>query len=183
MKSLQGRLLVASPHLPDRNFMRSVVLIIQHDNDGAFGLILNRPTNSKVSDIWEMLCEDPCPSQQVINLGGPVAGPLIAIHTEPSCSENQILPGVHLATQKQHLTQILVQQNRPVRLFTGYSGWAGGQLEAELKVGGWLTAPATAEDIFSDPETLWKKITQSIGLGVLSPTIRHRGLPEDPSLN
>ena len=182
MDSQQGRFLVASPHLPDRNFMRSVVLIIQHDKDGAFGLILNRPTNSKVSDIWGMICEEPCPSQQVINLGGPVAGPLIAIHTEASCSENQILPGVHLATQKHFLTRILGQQNRPVRLFTGYAGWAGGQLEAELKVGGWLTA-ATAEDIFSDPEHLWKKVTQSIGLDILSPTIRQRGLPQDPAMN
>ena len=112
-----------------------------------------------------------------------VAGPLIAIHTEKSCSENQILPGVHLATQKHHLTQILARRDTPVRLFTGYAGWGSGQLEGELKVGGWLTLPATAEDIFSDPEHLWKKVTQHIGLDILSPTIKNSRLPDDPSVN
>jgi putative transcriptional regulator len=183
MKSLQGHFLVASPHLPDRNFMRSVVLIIQHDKDGAFGVVLNRPTNSTVSEIWGMICDEPCESQQVINLGGPVAGPLIAIHTVEDCSESQILPGVHLATQKHHLTQVLRRRDLPVRLFTGYAGWGSGQLESELKVGGWLTAQATAEDIFSNPENLWKKVTQDIGLAILSPTIKNSPLPDDPSLN
>jgi putative transcriptional regulator len=183
MDSLRGHLLVASPHLPDRNFLRSVVLIIQHDKDGAFGVILNRPTHNRVSEIWQMICDEPCESQQLINLGGPVAGPLIAIHTEESCSENQILPGVHLATQKDHLARILAQQDSPVRLFTGYAGWASGQLESELKVGGWLTMPATAEYVFAEPDDLWKKTTQNIGLDILSDAIRDKPLPSDPSAN
>ena len=72
MNSLRGQFLIASPHLPDSNFYRSVVLMIQHDDEGAFGVILNRPTENTVSEIWEMITDEPCESLQPINLGGPV---------------------------------------------------------------------------------------------------------------
>lgn len=183
MDSLQAHFLVASPHLPDPNFFRTVVLIIQHDEDGAFGVVMNRPTRNTISDIWEMVADEPCDCQQPIHLGGPVAGPLIAIHGEPSCSENQILPGIHLATNKDYLHQIVSSCKCPFRIFSGYSGWAAGQLENELALGGWLTTEATADDIFCDAEDMWKQIAQRIGLDILPASLRSRRRLGDPSLN
>ena len=81
MKSLKGHFLVASPHLADANFYRSVVLMIQHDEDGAVGLVLNRPTDNTIAEVWEMISESPCDVQGCVSIGGPVAGPLMALHT------------------------------------------------------------------------------------------------------
>ena len=189
MGSLQGHFLVASPHLMDPNFYRSVVLMIQHDEDGGFGLVLNRCTDNSVSEIWELIGELPAEhldpdliEARHINLGGPVAGPLMALHNSREVGENQIVPGVFLTTDKQGLNRLLESDDLTYRIFSGYSGWGSGQLESELEDGGWLTAPASADDIFHNPETMWKKISQQIGLGILGTRVT-RFVPEDPSLN
>ena len=93
MLSLQGQFLIASPHLDDPNFMRAVVLMIQHDDDGAFGLILNRPFEQQLADVLtpefgnEWNCEMP------VYVGGPVPGPLIAIHNNEEFAEQAVIPG------------------------------------------------------------------------------------------
>ena len=183
MESLQGHLLVASPHLPDSNFFRSVVLMIHHDDEGAFGVILNRPTSSTISDIWDMVSAKPCGSADPIYRGGPVDGPLLILHQVLGCSETEILRGLHLATQRDYLCSIVTEDKRPYRIFSGYAGWGGGQLESELDAGGWLTTPATCDDVFDCAEELWKKVSQRIGLIILAPSLRTRHLPDDPSVN
>ena len=139
MSHLQGQFLVASPHLGDGNFYRSVVLMIKHDDEGAFGLILNRPTGNTVREVWRMVTEEELDCDQPIYLGGPVQGPLVCLHRIKSCAEAEVLPGVYFAAHKDELHKIVSQTAKPFRLFTGYAGWAGGQLEGELQVGGWLT--------------------------------------------
>jgi putative transcriptional regulator len=183
MRSLQGHLLVASPRLPDANFYRTVVLIIHHDDQGAFGIVLNRPMGSTVRDIWESLDEEPCDSPEPINSGGPVEGPLMAIHTNRSCSENEILPGVHFAAHKEHLNQIVREPKHVFRIFSGYSGWAPGQLEGELEYGGWMTLPARQDFIFGDPDTMWRNASQEIGQEVTGGLLGPVSVPDDPSCN
>ncbi len=78
MHSLRGNLLVASPHLPDPNFFRSVVFIVEHQEDGALGLILNRVSPQRLKEVWETASEAPCVSDQYLRIGGPVPGPLMA---------------------------------------------------------------------------------------------------------
>ncbi len=80
MKRLQGSLLVASPHLPDPNFFRSVVFMIEHESEGALGLILNRVTNTTLKTIWAALEEREIENEQFLHVGGPVEGPLMALH-------------------------------------------------------------------------------------------------------
>ncbi|HTN75997.1 MAG TPA: YqgE/AlgH family protein [Pirellulaceae bacterium] len=75
MDSLRGHFLVGSPHLSDRNFYRSVVLMVQHDAEGALGVNLTRPTDTTVADIWQQACDRPSDCQRPIYLGGPVNGP------------------------------------------------------------------------------------------------------------
>jgi putative transcriptional regulator len=180
--SLQGHFLVASPHLPDPNFFRSVVLMIQHNDSGAFGVVLNRPSRKTVRELWALLGEGGCHCEQAVYLGGPVEGPLLALHTHPACAQNDVLPGLFMATRKEYLKRVFQSESR-YRIFCSYSGWGPGQLESELEAGGWLTHPATLDDIFADADHLWRRITGKIGLQILAPTIGKRGVPDEPWLN
>ena len=183
MSSLQGQLLIASPHLADGNFFRSVVLIVKHDDEGAFGLILNRPTPSTVRDIWRMVAEQELECDQPIYMGGPVSGPLVALHRLKSCAEAEVLPGIFFAAHKVQLLKVVSQTKKPFRLFSGYAGWAGGQLEAEMQVGGWLTLPAQKDLVFYDADDLWDQTVKTIGEDILGPAIKTKHVPENPSLN
>jgi putative transcriptional regulator len=183
MTSLQGHLLIASPKLPDSNFYRTVVLIIQHDEGGAFGLILNRPTDSTAADVWEDLADSEDSPPEMIYLGGPVEGPLMALHTDAECSENEVLEGVHFATHKDSLERIVHDPATMVRLFTGYSGWAPGQLELELERGGWMTLAAREEHVFGDDDEAWQAASREFGRQITGPLVGTVGLPEDPSCN
>lgn len=183
MHSLRGHLLVAAPDLRDANFYRTVVLIIRHDEDGAVGLVLNRPTNSTVLEIWTMIVEAPCDIAGPVHWGGPVAGPLMALHTNQACSEDEIVPGVHFATHKDQLNRIVCEAEQSARIFSGYSGWAAGQLEGELKVGGWMALKATYDFVFGEADTLWKKASQAIGEQITRTLLEKSRLPAEPSRN
>lgn len=182
-KSLKSQLLIAVPNLPDSNFFRSVVLMIQHDDEGAFGVVLNRPSDLTIADVWEKISEQPSERAEHINLGGPVQGPIIALHTDDACAETEVLPGVYVATDRDHLNHLVRQTDQPLRLFIGYSGWAGGQLESELDAGGWLTTPAKQKFIFHHDADLWKTVANEIGQDALYSHLKISNSPSDPSLN
>ncbi len=183
MDSLKAQLLVAIPQLPDTNFYRTVVLMIQHDEKGAFGVVLNRPTDMTIGEIWDRVMDQPCENEELVNLGGPVEGPLLAVHTDPECSEGEVMPGVYVATDRDLLSQLIKQLDCSMRVFSGYSGWGGGQLEGELEAGGWLTLPARREYIFHDDADLWKTVVAEIGTDVLRNALHIEDVPDDPSLN
>ena len=109
MKSLQGQFLIASPKLADGNFYKSVVLMIKHDDEGAFGLILNRPTENSVREVWKMVAEVEIECSQPIFLGGPVSGPLVALHRVKSAAEMEVLPGLYFAAHKDQLQKVIAQ--------------------------------------------------------------------------
>lgn len=183
MKSLQGHFLVAAPRLSDSNFYRTVVLMVQHDDEGAMGLVLNRPLDHTIGDVWQRVTNEPCECDQPLYLGGPVAGPLIAVHNVRDCSESEVMPGVYLATQRATLER-LFQSGGRFRLFSGYSGWSGGQLEDELQAGGWLTVAAEVEQVFTaDDDELWRQVSGKIGEGILRGSLRLRHVPDDPRVN
>lgn len=183
MKSLRGHLLAASPRLPDPNFYRTVVLMVHHDEDGAVGLVLNRPLKLTVAQLWEMIGQGPCEVNDPVQLGGPVGGPLVAIHSQARCSEREILPGIHFAARKEHLEYIVRHPEHPFRIFNGYSGWTTGQLESEIRAGGWLTAEAREEHIFDTGDNLWEKVTREFGRRITAPLLRRTGAPADPAMN
>jgi putative transcriptional regulator len=182
-KSLTGHFLVASRYLRDPNFVRSVVLMIQHSDEGAMGVVINRPADKSVREVWQMIGNDPCDRDDLIYIGGPVPGPLVAVHTLKAFSEYEVLPGVYVSTHKDALDLMVRKKELSLRLYTGNAGWGSGQLEGELEVGGWLTTPATRREIFADPETVWKSVTERIGLEIMAPDIDEKLVPRDPSLN
>jgi putative transcriptional regulator len=183
MNSLRGHFLVASPHLGDENFFRSVVLMIQHDDDGAFGVVLNRPTNTKVGDLSELEATSASVLSMPIYLGGPVDGPLIAVHTDMALAEYEVTAGVYFSASADAIKGLVARGREPFRLFQGYAGWAPNQLDSEIKVGGWLTEPARYEDVFSSFADLWDRVSHRIGEEILSSTIRRGQIPDDPSMN
>lgn len=183
MKSLTGKLLVASPQLRDPNFAQTVVLMIQHESQGAFGVILNRPGDKTVQEVWEMIGKEPCECQEPVYVGGPVPGPLIALHMSDSLSDQQVLPGLYVTAQATAFDELVKLAEPAFRIYSGHAGWAAGQLESELKLGGWLTIDADRDDVFADPEGLWKQVTSRIGLSILAPNLKPDQVPRDPGLN
>jgi putative transcriptional regulator len=181
--SLAGHFLVASQYLHDPNFALSVVLMIHHTDDGAMGVVINRPADKTVRDVWDMIGFEQCDRDDLIFIGGPVPGPLVAIHTLEPFAEREVLPGVYVATHRDALDVIVRKRDVPLRLYSGHSGWGRGQLEGELEAGGWLTTEATEDEIFGDPEVVWKSVIQRIGLEIMVPGIQRGDLPSDPSMN
>ena len=183
MPSLTGKFLVASPHLKDPNFARTVVLMLRHSDDGALGVVLNRPGDKTVSEVWDLIDADACDCDDDMYLGGPVPGPLIAIHDQPDLADEEVLPGVYISMQRDPIDQLVRTPHAEFRLFTGHSGWGGGQLEGALELGGWLIGPASSEEIFGDIESLWRQVCRKIGRSIAAPGIKPDAVPEDPELN
>jgi putative transcriptional regulator len=160
-KYLRGQLLLDSGRLSGSFFQRTVVLICQHDADGAFGLVLNRATGSKVgemivADLPDVLKE--CP----LYLGGPVQPTALSfLHTDTFLPDANVLPNLKLDHSLDALVDIgeSFSPDKKVRLFAGYAGWSGGQLEDEMKRKAWLAYPASLELIFdTPPEHLWRTV-------------------------
>ena len=184
MMSLEGMLLVASPQMDDPRFDRTVILMMHHDENGAYGVVLNRPIEETVAGLWRKLGAEPeCRVERQLNLGGPVSGPIIAIHGKKSAAEFEMPPGIFIAEQKKHLQQLVVDPNVPLRVFVGHAGWSAGQLEEELDCGAWLTLPATYEHVFCEDDNLWVTAMREVGLQFWRTTLGIRKFPPDVSVN
>lgn len=155
--SLRGHLLIAPAHMADPHFARSVVLLLQHDSDGAFGVILNRPTDQSIREVWHKVRGEACRADQPVHAGGPVPGPLVALHQEGDLGELEVLPGVWCSMSGERVAELVERAPASLQLFAGYSGWGAGQLEAEMQVGSWLATEARAGDVFDASDaTLWQ---------------------------
>jgi putative transcriptional regulator len=183
VKSLAGHFLVASRYLRDPNFAQSVVLMIHHDHQGAMGVVINRPSDKSVSEVWEMVGNEPCDREDLIYVGGPVPGPLIALHMLEEFSDHEVMPELFFSTERDALDQIVRMDDIALRLCSGNAGWGSGQLEGELEAGGWLFTRATVDDVFADHESIWKTVTQRIGLEIMVPDLDADHVPPDPQLN
>jgi putative transcriptional regulator len=183
MDHIKGAFLVASPHLPDPNFFRSVVLMVEHSDEGALGLILNRVTNTTLKEVWQSVGQASCETDQHLYLGGPVNGPLMALHADPNLEGTEVIPHVFFSSEKQTLEALVLPPARQFRIFSGYAGWGPGQLEQELRVGGWLVAAAHSHQIFGNEEDLWRQVTHAIGSEITHGALRIRHVPSDPQCN
>ena len=183
IRSLNGYFLIAAPTLLDPNFVRSVILIIQHGSQGAMGVILNRPLKRTIGEAWQQVAELPIDNAQPLHEGGPCPGPLIAIHQLPTFNELQILSDVAVAISSESVAALVRQNTQPAKFVFGNAGWAGGQLEAEINDGAWLLLPATPESVFAPAEGLWLKLTREASRRATAPGIPDFIVPTDPHLN
>ena len=184
MKSFKGSFLIASPHLEDPNFRRSVVLIMEHNAEGAFGLVLNRPASASVKEFWSELEQERANAEGPIYLGGPVEGPIICIHDVSAWTEGEIVPGVFVAVRRELVRKLVTGIAHTLRLYVGYAGWGPLQLENELEAGGWLTMPASREFIFHDDSAqLWHQSIRATGRQMYRDILGIEWFPEDPTRN
>jgi putative transcriptional regulator len=165
-KFLKGQLLLDSGQLQGSCFQRTVVIICQHDAEGAFGLVLNRATGNKVG---EMIVADlpealkGCP----LYLGGPVQPSALSfLHSDAFIPDANVIPNLSLGHSLDSLVEIgeSLSPTRRIKMFAGYAGWSPGQLEDEMKRKAWLTHPASLELVFDTaPEQLWQTILRRKG--------------------
>lgn len=159
MDGWSGHLLIAPAWMSDPHFAHSLVLLLQHDGQGAFGLALNRPTETTVREVWKQATGEACGLEDHIYLGGPVAGPLFALHERPEHGEATACEGLYITTDPQQLAALLADPPARLRVFAGYSGWGEGQLERELQEAAWVTAPGVADDAFCvSGEPFWRAV-------------------------
>ena len=182
IKPEKGRLLISEPFLPDPNFERTVVLLCEHNNEGSFGFVLNKPSVLKVSEVIEYANN----LDEVVFVGGPVQQDTLHFIHRNEQIENYapILDTIFWGGSLDSLllladTKQLVGDD--IRFFLGYSGWGPGQLEAELEDDSWIVCDYVSEDLLfdTDPKLMWKKALNSMG-GRFSV---YSNYPVDPRLN
>ena len=176
--SLRGSLLIATPQLLDPNFRRTVVLVSEHNEEGAMGVILNRPSGMTVSDAAPEL-EPIVGAGAAIYAGGPVQPTAGVVLAEVEHAEEPIFAEVVMLPDIDELADVAGEADR-LRVFAGYAGWGPGQLDEELERDDWIVEPARPEDVFSeDPDALWARVLTRKG-GQYALVAR---MPDDPSLN
>jgi putative transcriptional regulator len=165
-KFLKGKLLLDGGDLRGSFFHRTVVLICEHNAEGAFGLVLNRSAGNKVgevlvADLPDALKESP------LFLGGPVNPTALSfLHSDNFIPDANVFANLNLSHSLDDLVDIgeSFSPVKKVKMFAGYAGWSPGQLEAEMKRKSWLTFPASLELVFDTaPDQLWQRIIRSKG--------------------
>jgi putative transcriptional regulator len=178
--SLKGQLLVASPALLDPNFRRAVVLVTEHSDEGAMGLVLTRPTPAEVAEAAPPL-ESLVEEGARVFVGGPVEPAAVVVLAEfddPDEAAALVFEDVGFVSAE------VASGGEPpairrARVFAGYAGWTAGQLEAELEQESWIVEDAIADDIFAEADELWSLVLIRKG----GPYVLVATMPPDPSLN
>ena len=184
MNTLEGHLLIATPDLLAPMFARSVILMIDHGEGGAMGVILNRPTEATVADLPAEVLGDEVAWDKPLHLGGPVPGPLMLLYADPELADREVLPGVYLTLDADKAREVIARRAEPTLIVVNYSGWAAGQLEGEFDQESWLTLPATVEHVFGAAGTdLWASVVGPVQAIKLSEFLGVRMIPTDPSMN
>jgi putative transcriptional regulator len=178
----KGRLLISEPFLPDPNFERTVVLLCEHNDEGSFGFVLNKPSILKITEVLE----DVLSLDSIVYVGGPVQqDTLHFIHRNASVANAiEIGPNVHWGGDFETLVTMVDTAQIPandIRFFLGYSGWGPGQLDAELEQDSWIVCDFISEQLLFDtePAVMWRKALESMG-GRFSV---YSNYPTDPRLN
>ncbi len=182
LKPLKGRLLVSEPFLPDPNFDRTIVLLCEHNEDGSFGFVLNKPSDASVDDVLQDIKNYP----GHVFIGGPVQqDTLHFIHRYPALEDSvEIADGIFWGGNFDRLVFLLqTKQVGPedVKFFIGYSGWSEGQLEDEMESDSWIVSDQINEELIfeTNPKQMWQKVLKSMG-GRFSV---YSNYPADPRLN
>ncbi|MEK8023989.1 MAG: YqgE/AlgH family protein [Candidatus Hydrogenedentota bacterium] len=163
----KGKLLIAHPFLLDPNFIQTVVLVIEYEDEGAFGLVMNRPLELTVDKLSDSLGiswggSDPAPN---VCLGGPVETQTVWVVHDGGRGigvASEVVSHVAFSSSAPAIRSMLMEPAGRFRICLGYSGWGPGQLEKEMEGGYWLLADATPELVFDiDPAAMWLKAMQT----------------------
>ena len=189
--SLAGHLLVASPNVNGGDFVRTVCLIVHHDDNGAVGVVLNRGFDHDVDGLWQHLSNGKMDLRQgLLHFGGPDSGPVIALHNSNKHAEYQTAEGVFLAAQIQNLRELVAttaaekaeQGSCAVKIIVGQAEWEAGELDQEFMDGHWLPLPVSSDLVFADQQLMWPIAIRAIGNQFVADMTGAR-LPTDPNCN
>jgi len=177
--SLAGRILIARPDFHDPEFDATLTLILEHSDEGALGLVLNRPSELPMSDTfpeWEEMAAKP----DRVFAGGPVDRDALIALGRSKTTGGKLVLGAHPVDLDEQPALVAGQGIDDIRVFAGYAGWASGQLEGEIANQGWWVVDATIDDLFTDnPEKLWANVLRRQG-GQMQ---WYTHYPLDPRLN
>jgi len=168
MTSIAPRLLLSMPQLLDPNFARTVVLLCEHGPEGAFGLVLNRPTDVPASSVVGLVPAVTSDNGMRLWIGGPVEahrGWILLAEEPPGVETQRIVNGLYLSTSPQLLREMLETTPAPqARVLAGYAGWGPGQLDMELNESAWLTADVELDLVFeTDAPAMWESAIRRLG--------------------
>lgn len=179
-KWIGGQLLIASPYLTDPHFFRSVIYMVRHDAEGAFGVVVNRPSGQRLADAFTELLGRAPKRNDAIFFGGPVNGPLVGLHCLAGLGDpaDNILvdegsAGIWITADEDHLRTLVDRPDIQARFIARYSGWGPSQLENEIEAGGWLVAPCDESILFGDHESSWEIAVKRLGRDIISKVVSH----------
>lgn len=178
----KGKILVSEPYLPDPNFERTIILLCEHNVDGSFGFIMNKPSLTKLADVMQDLQDIDAP----VFIGGPVQqDTLHYIHRIQNLEDSvEVMEGVYWGGNFDQLVSLIETKqvaSSDIKFFLGYSGWSAGQIDEELKEDSWIVSDKVNEELLFDikAESMWQYALKSMG-GRFSV---YSNYPQDPRLN
>ena len=165
----KGYFLIANPVLPDPNFSRTVILLCNHDDEGSFGLVINRSAPINPKEVFAQIGMSEVPTGKIY-VGGPVSTSQVfylCYSEEPLPELETICDGVYLGMSRELLDNLMPRLKDPeknIRFYLGYSGWGAGQLADEMTRLSWLTTEACGEFVFQENEDgVWANVVRSLG--------------------
>ena len=182
MESLRGKLLIASPAIVDPNFRQTVVLLAEHTDEGAMGVVLNRAGSATVGEAVPDLAYL-ADADDVVHVGGPVSANAVTVladFIDPQLAALLVDDSVGFVPASVDDEDGLVAAVRRSRVFAGHAGWGPGQLEAEMDEESWIVEPVLGDDVFTDaPGSLWSTVLRRKG----GEYVLIATMPADPSAN
>lgn len=178
----KGRILVSEPYLPDPNFERTIILLCEHNEDGTFGFVLNKPSEVRIGDVIEGFEDFDVP----VLIGGPVQQD--TLHYLHRCRDLpnaiHVVDDIYWGGEFENLKSLINTkqlQTIDVKFFLGYSGWSAGQLDGELDVDSWIVSDRIDNTLIfeTEPQDMWKKSLEIMG-GRFSIYSKY---PVDPRMN
>jgi putative transcriptional regulator len=153
---LSGQLVVASPHWNDPLFNQAVCLVVHHSEQGAVGVLLNKLINVDASSFWlQVGAADSGSGREILYLGGPHSGPVVAMHQRKDLAEFTSGEGVYFAAQVDAMKRLVADNNCQCRFIVGQATWEAGQLDRQFAEGCWLPQPVKSEVVFEDADRMW----------------------------
>jgi len=187
MESKAGKLMVSGVDMLDPNFAQTVTLIVEHGAEGALGLVLNRPSQTLTTEAWAPVEDGPCLVEGWVHAGGPCEGPMMVVHDDARWSQLSVeLAGgavLYFTADAEHIRALMADPPERVRVFAGYAGWGGGQLESELDHSSWIVTDATPAAVFDGGPDLWKRLLRKINPAQAAVLDNPDIVPPDPSMN
>lgn len=177
-----GSFLVATSALQTTGFQRAVVFVLQNNDDGTFGAIINRPATHSILANWSRQTGLEFARESIVQ-GGPLGGPVLAIHQNLPIAEVEISEGVCLSVDSKAIQELSTQNDAQYRIVLGIAGWEKDQLRREMELGYWYHLMVDPTHVFDDHDLMWENFVREYGRQTLEKLLAGHDFPQDPNLN